>query len=488
MAEILSVHPGVYRFDRGEVGAISRTPQGFLRVPAFVTRTGVFPYRLPDGTIRYELRHPDEVFTPESLDSLKGAPFTVEHPPEMITPDNVAMYRKGHAGERVEVNRDLVETDLTIEDRDAIDAVVKDGLREISAGYVADVIEEAGVYNGTPYTHRQVNIRYNHVAGVMRGRAGPEVRLRMDSEDAIMDSIESNGGVDGADSARKDADLEPEAPRTKRVVVSGEEIELPSRVADVVQQMMDRYDEMRARLMALEETSLAKKNDVDVSQSGVSPTVPVEQGIPDGRAAGAKADADKDKDEKGDADGADKDKKDADEVSQLKKDIEQLRKDADEKQAKLDEFAASSMGKGEKKTDSADAGEARVRARVKLERTAEKLVTVEVANKFDSMSDDEIRSAVIQAKHPKADLAGKSTVYLQTRFDSIVESIEEGGAGARREAGAALLSPGARKWNTGGRGQARFDANDVPDPSAARQKAIESSRTAWQEPLSGTKK
>ena len=37
-----------------------------------LTRVGIFEYRRPDGSIRRELRLPEEVFAPESLASYKG--------------------------------------------------------------------------------------------------------------------------------------------------------------------------------------------------------------------------------------------------------------------------------------------------------------------------------------------------------------------------------------------------------------------------------
>jgi hypothetical protein len=39
-----------------------------------LTRVGIFEYRRPDGSIRRELRLPEEVFAQESLASYKGKP------------------------------------------------------------------------------------------------------------------------------------------------------------------------------------------------------------------------------------------------------------------------------------------------------------------------------------------------------------------------------------------------------------------------------
>lgn len=529
------------RFDFGELKSATRTPQGFLMCPGFATRCGVFPYKMANGQIRRELRHPDDVLDPKSIATLKNAVVTVEHPPVMLNPKNVAQYRKGHTGERVEVNRDMIDVDLIIEDQDAIDAVEKNGMRELSSGYDADIVEEEGTYNGAPYDFRQKNIVYNHVAIVKNGRAGPEVRLRLDSADAVMQSETIPRPAEAVFSQESGVVDAEESGKTKKVVVLGREVDLPSDVADAVQDMMDRFDEMRAKQSILEDEMSTKartdKKDVDINQKGVSPQVKVEQQGPDGRSApgktkaapgtitgGPSAKADDEEEEKGDEDehgvvggvkpnsksGGEKALKDASEdpagheddepasekgggaaqnpVDRLKKDMEEKQGKHDAEMAglqkKMDEFASASQNQPEKKPDgekmdSADV-QKMVRARAKLERQAEKLVPFSVSKRFDSMSDSEILAAVIKTRSPKADLEGKGHVYLQSRFDSIVESLEEEGTNDRQRAGKALL----------GAGGARFDAEERADsdPEAARRKMISDTREMYKQPLAANKK
>jgi hypothetical protein len=531
-----SVEKNVRRFDLGELGKASMTPQGFLMCPGFATRVGVFPYIDGEGKLRRELRHPDDVFAPESLITLKYAPVTIEHPPEMITPDNVAKYGKGHTTERVEVNRELVDVDLIIEHQDAIDAVQKEGIRELSSGYFADIVEEEGKYNGAPYNYRQKNIRYNHLAMVKRGRAGPEVRMRLDSADAVMrtDKLSIPGGSEfGTEGAVSDSEES-----TKKVVAGGKEWDLPAELADIVQDYTDRFDEMRAKLAQLEE-SMAKrtdKKDVDISQPGVSPQVKVEQQTPDGRKAPGKTPAkpgtitgpvgkaddegeeNDDEDEHGVIGGvksnsqkeggkelADEDEKDPGDdkaghedfeagsagagggaamspVDQLKKDFAEMKDKYDAAMGKLDAMAASSMSSGEAKPDRQDSVAKTIRARVKLERQAEKLVPFETAKKFDSMSDDEIRATAIKHSNPKADLAGKSSVYLESRFDGLLELAEDRSSESRSKIGRAMLGLEAQ-------GE-RLDSADAPviDIDGARKKAMSESRNLWKQNLSAVKK
>ena len=77
-----------YRIDRGGLGRARRTDDGRLIADAYVTRSGVFAYRQPDGSIMREWRPPEEVFRPDSLETLEAVVVTHEHPPEMISPDS----------------------------------------------------------------------------------------------------------------------------------------------------------------------------------------------------------------------------------------------------------------------------------------------------------------------------------------------------------------------------------------------------------------
>ena len=118
-------------------------------------------------------RPSEEVFSDAALASFEGKPVTNDHPPDLIGPDDVSFYEKGHAqvvrrgaGEW----QDYVVADLHIHDRELISAI-QGGKREISCGYECDYVrDEDGTYS-------QKNIRGNHIAVVDRGRAGKRAAI-----------------------------------------------------------------------------------------------------------------------------------------------------------------------------------------------------------------------------------------------------------------------------------------------------------------------
>lgn len=174
-----------YHVDRSRLPSVVKTDDGYLRGDAVVTRIGVFTYQNADGTIRKELRHPDDVLARDSLETLKMIPITVGHPQELVTVSNADKLSVGSTGENARVDGRHIVVPLTITAKAGIDAV-KEGRQELSLGYKLDLIEEAGNYDGESYTHRQRNIRYNHLAIVDQARAGRAARLNLDGIEAAV--------------------------------------------------------------------------------------------------------------------------------------------------------------------------------------------------------------------------------------------------------------------------------------------------------------
>jgi len=173
-----------YRLDIGSLRPARKSRDGRLIVDGAITRTGVFTYRNADGTERREYRSPEEVFHADALDSFSFAPVTNDHPLEFLTPKNAKRHTVGQCGESLRVDGSHAIATMAINDADAI-ASIEAGKVELSCGYTADVVMQAGVSpEGEHYDAIQTNIRGNHVAIVDVGRAGPTAKIRMDASDS----------------------------------------------------------------------------------------------------------------------------------------------------------------------------------------------------------------------------------------------------------------------------------------------------------------
>lgn len=174
----------VLRFDfNGSSGEFKRTPQGFLRVNARLTKTGIFSY----DTGR-EYRSEEEVFRADSLESIKGAPVTDLHPTEkgsesFLTPANAKKHIIGIT-ESIERDGAYLKGSLIIFDENAIKAIEKGERKEISLGYKCRVEQIPGTVNGEAYDAVQRDIIMNHVAIGPKGwgRAGPDCSIHTDSK------------------------------------------------------------------------------------------------------------------------------------------------------------------------------------------------------------------------------------------------------------------------------------------------------------------
>lgn len=219
------------RFDTYEISEYQRTAQGGIRVPATLTRTGVFLYRNPDGTARREYRPADEVFSPRVLDAIKGSPVTNDHPYAdggRVDSANFKRLSVGHVGDDVRQDTDgkRIAATVYVQDADTVAAVEKGDLREISLGYRVDYDPTPGVTpEGEPYDGVQRNIRVNHTALVSRGRAGRDVGLRLD----------------------KDGDQVPAGDRSVKIKIGGKEYEAGSPEAEAaIAELQTRADSLAA--------------------------------------------------------------------------------------------------------------------------------------------------------------------------------------------------------------------------------------------------
>lgn len=175
------------RIDYHSIPRIKKTDEGYFITNSPVTRVGVFKYMLPDGTIRKELRNPEEVFKADSLETMKLIPVTDNHPRVdggLLDSTNAKEFTIGFTGESVDHNDSQVITNLKVTDVDGV-GEIEAGKHEISCGYSCELEESVGTFDGEDYTHIQRNIKYNHVAIVNRGRAGRDVRLRFDNDENV---------------------------------------------------------------------------------------------------------------------------------------------------------------------------------------------------------------------------------------------------------------------------------------------------------------
>lgn len=174
---------------------LSRSPEGFLichNVP--IARTGYQDYmgkELPEGVqeeheidpnkIYKVYRSPDEVFDKATIASFEGKPFTDDHPPELVTPENISMYGKGHiqnvrkgTGEY----QNMLLADVMCTDANTAESILNNLKREVSCGY--NYVMKKGSKG-----FEQTQIRGNHLALVENGRAGQKAAIQDSLPDAI---------------------------------------------------------------------------------------------------------------------------------------------------------------------------------------------------------------------------------------------------------------------------------------------------------------
>lgn len=212
--------------------SLERTPQGFLKVKARANRTGIQTYVI-NGKLVKRFRPKEQVFSSDSLETLKNAPLTVGHPKEAVTLNNISVYGVGHTTEYIKIvkdgEEDFCEVELLITDANTIDKIESNELTELSCGYTNDIVKQTGTYKEETYDEIQTNIIYNHIALLPTGtaRAGRKARIKLvnDSLEMIYDSLDENILINDKKEVKK----------TMKIKINGVEFE----VDDIVGQSIN---------------------------------------------------------------------------------------------------------------------------------------------------------------------------------------------------------------------------------------------------------
>lgn len=255
----------VARFDVGEIRTdVRRTDEGYLVADATVSRIGVFPYRNPDGTIRRELRHPDDVLRVDSLATLKLKPLTNGHPPtRLLNTKTARKFQVGTVGENVRSDTGLIKANITVTDEGAISDIETRGRKFLSCGYTCDLVKEDGVHEGEPFTHRQTNVRYNHVALCDTPRAGTVARLNIDH----LDGEDAEVVVDRNDSTDHNNQSQRKGRFMAHIVLDGITYESDQQVINELERVRGQNTELSTKLDTVEADRDTMKSELDSTKA-----------------------------------------------------------------------------------------------------------------------------------------------------------------------------------------------------------------------------
>lgn len=383
------------RYDSIPLGETYFTPEGYLIDHPILTRVGIFEYKNPDGSIRRELRLPEEVFAPESLASYKGKPVILTHEAGMIDSDNVQQEQIGTILSEGTQDDDNVRAQIIIHDARKLDY----GLRELSLGYSLDLEEVPGEWQGQPYDVIQRNIRVNHLALVEKARAGDSARLNIDGEDTQQNQKGGN-----TMSKRKDG-LTPEE----------------------IAQLVEEYKKRKEQRMLNNQPAADAEGEEDTPENqdeGEETAADPVQEVKENR---DRRDAAGDCETMDEANGM---------IAQQDSDIQKLLDFIAQLQAKIDFDEASSEETNtdeegdpqpeaapaeEKKKESLnmDSIDAYVSQKIELIRLGDKLHM----DGIDAMKPMDAKKAIIKKVNPNIRLDGKDKAYIDAMYDITKESI-----------------------------------------------------------------
>ena len=389
------------RMDSVAAPEVRYSNEGYFYDTPILTRTGIFEYTNPDGSIRRELRRPEDVFDPESLASYEGKPIIITHRAQEVNTENVHREEVGCILTPGWRDGDAVRAKIVLHNPDAVKA---SGYRELSLGYHLDLRKTPGELDGKAYDAIQTNIRINHLALVAAARAGDDTRLNMDGK-------ETDGGKDSMDDVTKTT-------QTTQTDPGNQDAQTDDKVTGGAATNADDA----GAAGAAGAPGAAAQGGQALSDEGLKAALKayLEATAP----AAANADGCGRKDSDGDApgDGAENplpgivSRRDQMEDCQAKSDINTLLSLLEAATARAD--AAEEAAKSAAETDAmnhdgADDVDAKVRQRVELILLGNRLNL----DGMDSLPVDEAKKKVIGAVLPGMRLDGKGSSYIEAAYD-----------------------------------------------------------------------
>lgn len=400
----------VQRLDSISLDQTYFTEEGYLVDHPIVTSTGIFEYINPDGSIRRELRLPEDVFAEASLKSYKGKPIIITHDAGYVDKENVEDEHIGTILSEGYQDGDDVRAEIIIHDTDAMK---KCGLRELSLGYNLRLEETSGEWNGEPYDAIQRDIVINHLALVGSARAGEQARLNIDSRQnqtlkGVKSMAKNTKRTDGEAMSPEEMTAAVEAFKQRREErMASTDPEAPAEEA-----AMDNSVEEQAGETAAEETAQDSTEEQDVVQ-----TV-------------------KDRRDRRDAEG---DPEDIDKamgvIAQQDEDIDTLLGVIDVLKAANIDSAESCNKDAEGDTEEATAADGDEEKAANADRAdsandfREMLRVVRIGDKLnmdglETMSVKAAKVAVLKKLKPALRLDGKSNAYVNAAFDMAVNDMK----------------------------------------------------------------
>jgi hypothetical protein len=137
------------------------TRDGLLIKDAIICRAMVLDY---NG--KKILKSPEALA--DSMLTMQRMMITDEHPRSRVIMD-VSQIKGRVLPETVTLNNNVATGDILITDKILADEI-RNGKRDLSPGYYADIIEEPGTFNDEPYHAMQKKVLYDHLAVVKLGR------------------------------------------------------------------------------------------------------------------------------------------------------------------------------------------------------------------------------------------------------------------------------------------------------------------------------
>ncbi len=344
---------------------ITKTDEGYYIFEVPVAKVGVYKYLQPDGTSRGELIGADELFNKDSIESLKLKPVTSDHPEEkFIYPETVNKRQVGTVSDTITKQGDYLVVKMIVSDKKAIDEIENKEKQQFSPGLLSDDLYISGYYNGEKYDVIQTNRRYNHVALVKEARGGNELSIKLDSKD---NDISINQNVIKIDKIDIINNNKSEGETMPTIRLDSKDCEASSEVITHIGRLDEKIDNLGKNEKQLKNDSAEKEKEFSLK------------------------------------------------LDSANSEISKITAERDTMKEKLDAL--------EKRDIEKEINEG-VKERLEVERVARIVLDSKEIEGIETKNNIDIKKEIVIKRYPSAKLDSKDSIYINSRFDAVVEDLE----------------------------------------------------------------
>jgi hypothetical protein len=192
MTSCISFNANDIKKDKNEYGYLIQYDVPIARTGEFVYRAHELAYLFDEKIDPYKsvrLYRDDKSFSADVLNASKDMVFTNDHPDGAVTSENATSFFAGVVHDLYAKDGILYAGRIVVYDQSTIDAIEKNGKKEVSIGFEGNYTLKPQTIDGQDFDGLEEIVRINHLSLVDKGKAGSYFKMHKQEDAQVSDKM-----------------------------------------------------------------------------------------------------------------------------------------------------------------------------------------------------------------------------------------------------------------------------------------------------------